>query len=273
MSIPPWIVALIVLIVASGVGAYIVGFDYGLPEGFAPNEGFATDPSQEYREDTHSRRLIVPPLKYPDDDKYIMQSYGLHDRGINKTNIRGGGDPIFNFNPAGNDGFVDRAQQGKQGEHASERFIGDGVTETKKLYPGLDQNISVTQQPVAYSGIAADQEDSPVKQQLAVVQTVAKGTIPTDDNLALISGGSGEAANTPLTQGYQPHQEKIYPDQHPRPQHAQVTAGAPTDAGTAAEEIMTTSVRMPSVREMVREEERRESESFSNPYAVRYQAV
>ncbi len=260
MGIPPWIVALIVLIVASGVGAYIVGFDYGLPEGFYSS----VDPSQEYREDTHSRRLIVPPLKYPDDDKYLMQSYGLHDRGINKTNIRGGGDPIFNFNPAGNDGFVDRA---------TERFVGDGVTETKKLYPGLDQNISVTQQPVAYSGIAADQEDSPVKQQLAVVQTVAKGTIPTDDNLALISGGSGEAANTPLTQGYQPHQEKIYPDQHPRPQHAQVTAGAPTDAGTAAEEIMTTSVRMPSVREMVREEERRESESFSNPYAVRYQAV
>ncbi len=240
MSIPPWIVALLILVLVAGVGASRLGVNYGLPEGYLNNP-------------LSSRRIIAPPLGVPNANpgNEYMQPYGLHDRSTHRGPVRNSGDPVFNYNPY-REGF----QEAKQ-----------------KLYPGLDQNITTAQQPVPYSGVLSEETNSPLAQQLEVIKAVAKGTIPSDQNLAMISGGSGEGANVPLTQGYQPHQERIYPDQHPRPQYSQLTAGAPTDAGTIAEQIQKASVRTPSVREMVREEERRESESFSNTYAVRYQAI
>ncbi len=227
MSIPPWFLAIVVLVIATGVGAYTIGTTHVLPEGF--------------NVPLTSRRIIAPPLDSPIPDKFVMQPYGVHDRFVHPSHVRLGGDPIFNFNPRRMEGF--------------------------------DQNVASNQPPIAYSGIATNENDSPLIRQLQIVQSVAKGTIPTDQNLELISGGSEEPANVPLSGAYQPHQERIYPDQHPRPQHSQLTAGAPTDAGTIAEEIQKNAVRVPSVRELVREEERRESEAFNNPYAVRYQQI
>lgn len=230
----------------SGIGAYMIDSVHIFKEGFSVSQ--------------LTMRTIVPPLKNPNNTpgNFVMQPYGIHNRSIHPGAVRNIGDPIFDYNP--------------YREHFTS---GESVK-------GLDKNISVSQDPIAYSGITEEQITSPLSQQLSQVQSVARGTIPTNQNLEMISGGSGESANTPLStvtriavssQAYQPHKEKIYPDQHPRPQHPQLTAGAPTDTGTGAEEIQKTSVRTPSVREHVREEERSESESFNNPYAVRYQAV
>lgn len=255
MSIPPWVLAIVVLIVAAGVGAYTISSTHVF-EG----EGFTAPPN--------SRRYIVPPLANPIPDAYANQPYGIHDRSIHPSHVRVGGDPIFNFNPNRMEGFASGKSQG-EGYQAQ----GESTVETKTLYPGLDQNITATQQPIAYSGIAETQTNTPLTQQLQKVQAIAKGTIPTDQNLQMINGGTDESANTPLSQAYQPHQERIYPDQHPRPQYTQLTAGVLTDAGTGAEEIQKASVRTPSIREHVREEEAREVESFNNPYAVQYQQI
>lgn len=194
-----------------------------------------------------SRYIIAPPLALPNNTpgNFVMQAYGIHDRSIHSGPMRD--------------------------DDVKEYFT---ATEAKqKLYPGVDHNVTVAQKPVEYSGTLSEDTNTPLTQQLAVVQAVAKGNIPTEQNLAMINGGSDEAANVKLSQAYKPHQEKIYPDQHPRTQHSQLTAGAPTDSGTMAEDIQKTTVRTPSVREMVREEEHDESESFDNPYAVRYQSI
>ena len=222
--------------------------------GSASHEGFVSG-AERQRQGTNasegfapmsSRQIIVPSLALPNNipGNYVIQAYGIHDRSIHPGSVRGDG--------------------------VKEPFIAEVK---QKLYPGVDHNITTAQQSVPYSGVLSEDTNSPLTQQLAVVQAVAKGTIPTEQNLEMINGGSGDAANVKLSQGYQPHQEKIYPDQHPRPQHSQLTAGAPTDSGTIAEDIQKESVRTPSVREMVREEEHHESESFNNPYAVRYQSI
>lgn len=262
MSIPPWIVAFMILVVVAAFGAHRLGVNYGLPEGFgsdhdpsltqslgsrAERQSQGTNDSEGFVAPPNSRTQIVPEYKKLQQDPYLYEPIGLHDRQIQPTGTRGVKDSIFGVK---SEGFEDR-----------------------KLYPGIDQNITVAQQPVAYSGIADNETTSPLTSQLAQVQAVAKGTIPDDQNLTLIGGGSQEAANVQLSTAYQPHQEKIYPDQHPRPSYTQLTAGAPTDTGTQAEEIQKASVRTPSVRELVREEQRRESESFNNPYGVRYQKV
>lgn len=116
-------------------------------------------------------------------------------------------------------------------------------------------------------------EQSPMQKDLPKVQAIARGTIPTDENLQTISGGSQEAANVPLTSAYKPHQERIYPDQHPRPSYSHMTATVHTDAGTQAEEIRKNTVRTPSIRELVREESKGSSETFMNPYAIQYQQI
>ena len=261
MSIPPWILALIILIMVAGLGASRLAAKYGLPDGFmnnggsASHEGFVsgaerqrqgTNASEGFTAPMSSRQIIVPSLALPNNipGNYVIQAYGIHDRSIHPGSVRGDG--------------------------VKEPFIAEVK---QKLYPGVDHNITTAQQSVPYSGVLSEDTHSPLTQQLAVVQAVAKGTIPTEQNLEMINGGSGDAANVKLSQGYQAHQEKIYPDQHPRPQHSQLTAGAPTDSGTIAEDIQKESVRTPSVREMVREEEHHESESFNNPYAVRYQSI
>ena len=280
MSIPPWILALIILIMVAGLGASRLAAKYGLPDGFmnnggsASHEGFVSG-AERQRQGTNasegfalgnspmlspsfgdsrsegfapmsSRQIIVPSLALPNNipGNYVIQAYGIHDRSIHPGSVRGDG--------------------------VKEPFIAEVK---QKLYPGVDHNITTAQQSVPYSGVLSEDTNSPLTQQLAVVQAVAKGNIPTEQNLEMINGGSGDAANVKLSQGYQAHQEKIYPDQHPRPQHSQLTAGAPTDSGTIAEDIQKESVRTPSVREMVREEEHHESESFNNPYAVRYQSI
>ena len=242
----------------AGLGASRLAAKYGLPDGFINKEGFAAfiqkqlipnsgnSQSEGFVAPMSSRHMIIPPLALPNNTpgNYVIQAYGIHDRSIHPGPFR---------DDAIREAFTAEAQQ--------------------KLYPGVDHNITTAQQSVPYSGVLSEDTNSPLTQQLAVVQSVAKGNIPTEQNLEMINGGSDEAANVKLSQGYQPHQEKIYPDQHPRPQHSQLTAGAPTDSGTIAEDIQKTSVRTPSVREMVREEEHNESESFNNPYAVRYQSI
>ena len=264
MSIPPWILALIVLIMVAGVGASRLAAKYGLPDGFINKEGFAASEgfalgnspmlspnggsaSHEGFAPMSSRYVLIPPLAFPNNTpgNYVMQAYGIYDKSIHPGSLRD--------------------------DDVKEDFTTTEVQQ--KLYPGVDHNVTVAQKPVPYSGTLSEDTNTPLTQQLAFVKAVAKGTIPTDQNLAMINGGSDEAANVKLSQEYKPHQERIYPDQHPRPQHSQLTAGAPTDSGTIAEDIQKTTVRTPSVREMVREDERHESESFDNPYAVRYQSI
>jgi hypothetical protein len=291
MSIPPWILALMVLIMVAGVGASRLAAKYGLPDGFMNNGGSA-DGAERQRQGTSasegfalgnspmlspnsgnsqsegfvagaerqqrgtsasegfapmsSRYIPAPPLALPNNTpgNYVMQAYGIHNRSIHTGPVRD--------------------------DYVKEAFIAEAK---QKLYPGVDHNITTAQQSVPYSGVLSEDTNSPLTQQLAVIQAVAKGNIPTEQNLEMINGGSGDAANVKLSQGYKAHQERIYPDEHPRPQHSQLTAGVLTDSGTMAEDIQKTSVRTPSVREMVREEEHQESESFNNPYSVRYQSI
>ena len=233
MDVAPWLVALLILVIATGAAC-------------AGALNIQKEPFEASL--TRSRQAIVPPLKQPANNTWVMQAYGPYIRNVQN-----------------NDKFATR-----QG------FVGDGPSKDYKMYPGMDQNIASSSVPLAYtaSGEQGNPETESILRDTLNGAKQALGTessiIPTQANLDRASGGNQEPANTPLTQGYQPHQERIAPHEVPRPQYAQVTANVHTDIGTDAEVIQRNSVKVPSLRERVRPEEAAESENFNNKYAINY---
>ena len=97
------------------------------------------------------------------------------------------------------------------------------------------------------------------------IPTGLPGIVPTQKNLDMISGGSSISE----PEIYKPNQEHMDPHEYPRPIPPTMTAQAPTDIGTGAEEIQRGQIATQSVRQNIREEQR---EEFNNPYAVKYTA-
>ena len=127
-----------------------------------------------------------------------------------------------------------------------------------------EKTITVTPVPIA--------EQSPVESILGHIQSLpASSIVPSQSNLDSISG-AGESATVALTQAYTPNREVLAPHQAPRTKPS-VRASLPTELGTGAEDILRSSVDLPSVREHVRTEEPGESEDFKNPYAATYHVV
>jgi hypothetical protein len=166
------------------------------------------------------------------------------------------------------------SSEGWQNEESED----DVKEESPALKTGLDQNISSSTTPLAYSVAVGSLETENDKILQDILPTIRSkigqsSTIPKQENLDLISGGPNESATQVLVQEHQPNLEKIAPHQQ-LPKHTpQMVANVPTDQGTEAEQIQSNSYATRSVRQNIREEEPLKEESFANPFRIRYTKV
>ena len=213
-GIPPWFVALCILIVVCAIGASIVYSFKGLPE------GFTSESCESY-----------------DDDCGIPQ-------------------------------YTEEPEK------------------TVSLFPGMDQNIAVSSTPLAYSTPADTvSTDAKFKNLLQAIQqrTGSSSIFPTTSSLHMVSGrdASGSAMDASGSamdasgSTYVPNQVVIAPHQYPPASQPTLTANAPTDAGTMANEITNGAFLTPSVRQMIRSDVKNaikdQVDELQNQYEITYE--